>query len=86
MARKECPNCKEQVGVRTILCACGYHYPSEKVRADLLAEKNKPKAPSAGPGRKYCAGCKEIIGARCQLCPKCGYYYPEEKIRLDLLE
>lgn len=86
MARKTCPNCKEQVGVRTILCKCGYHYPSEKVRKDLLAAKTAPKGPSAGQGKKFCKGCKEVIGARCHLCPKCGYYYPEDKVRQDLLE
>ena len=83
---KSCPNCHASIGARTLLCHCGYHYPSEKMRPDLLAAKTAPSGPSAGQGRKFCAGCNEIIGARTQLCEHCGYHYPSQEVRKDLLE
>ena len=39
MPQKICSNCNNGVGVRTILCGCGYHFPSGEMRKDLLAEK-----------------------------------------------
>lgn len=83
---KSCPNCKAGIGARTLLCHCGYHYPSQKVRKDLLEAKTAPKGPSAGAGKKFCAGCNEIIGARTQLCDHCGYHYPSGEVRQDLLD
>lgn len=86
--KKNCPNCNTEIGARTQLCDCGYHYPSNEVRKDLLEEKEKKQSsnPSSGkPGIKYCVNCNTEIGVRTQLC-KCGWHYPSDALRLDLLE
>jgi len=85
--KKNCPNCKSEIGARTQLCECGYHYPSDKVRKDLLEEKNKEVSnPSTNrKGVKNCVNCNEEIGVRTHLC-KCGWHYPSGKLRPDLLD
>lgn len=75
--KKECPGCKELIGARTLLCGCGYHYPSGKIRKDLLKAKadevNFIKAhKTEGRGRKRCPKCDLIVGARVKTC-SCGF-------------
>jgi RNA polymerase subunit RPABC4/transcription elongation factor Spt4 len=74
--KKQCENCKEVIGARTLLCGhCGYHFPEGKVRKDLLEEKAKPKEAktyaSLGRGRKQCSNCDTIVGAVTKICPNC---------------
>ena len=76
--KKDCSNCNTEIGARSLLCdQCGYHYPSGKVRQDLLDEKNKPKEivtyDKGGRGRKTCPGCSVIVGAVTKTCPKCSF-------------
>jgi hypothetical protein len=76
--RKDCENCNTEIGSRSLLCdKCGYHYPSGKVRPDLLAEKNAPKEAAiykkGGRGRKQCPECNIFIGAVTKICPKCDF-------------
>ncbi len=88
MAKKSCPNCSAETGVRTHLCECGWHYVSKELRKDLLEEKKKkaePRDPSIKRGLKKCTNCGDGVGYRTQLC-KCGWYFPEAVIRKDLLE
>ena len=87
--KKTCPGCSTELGARTQLCGCGYHYPSKEVRIDLLEEKKKkaaPRDPSLKRGVKKCENCEAEIGYRTHLCKHCGWYYPEGVIRKDLLE
>lgn len=82
IGKKTCPNCDTEIGARTYLCKCGYHYPSGKVRedlliiqADFLREKMKPAVHTTeGRGRKKCPKCGVIVGVRTKTCP-CGYDY-----------
>lgn len=88
--KKNCPKCNTEIGARTQLCDCGYHYPSDKVRKDLLEEKEKKQQqlsnPSTGKkGVKICINCNAEIGGRTHLC-SCGWYYPTGELRKDLLE
>lgn len=86
--KKNCPNCNTEIGVRTQLCECGYHYPSNEVRKDLLEGKKKKQVASHSStkrGMKKCVNCGIEVGYRTQLC-ECGYHYLSEKIRKDLLE
>jgi len=85
--KKTCPNCNTEIGARTQLCGCGYHFLSEKVRKDLLEEKDAaPKTKehtSEGRGRKKCPECKVIVGVRTKICP-CGYdYAAHSKVRAE---
>jgi len=74
--KKDCPNCNTEIGCRTQLCNCGWHYPSGKVRADLLAQRpslvEKKVHTTAGRGRKQCPECPAIVGVRTQTC-ECGF-------------
>ena len=89
MAKKNCPNCDLMIGVRTILCSCGYHYPSKEVRQDLLEEKNnpKPKIPifyiEMGPCRKQCPSCNSIVMSREKVCLKCNFDFVSAKKEKD---
>lgn len=76
--KKDCKNCNTEIGARCLLCPeCGYHYPTEQVRQDLLKKQNKPKEiktfTAPGQGRKLCPGCKIYIGAVTKICPKCSF-------------
>ena len=87
--RKTCPECTTETGARTILCNCGYHFPTKEMRKDLLKEKKnhpvKKDGKTAGQGKKFCPSCTKKIGVRTSLC-KCGYHFPSKKVRKDLLE
>jgi hypothetical protein len=90
--KKNCPNCKIELGARTELCDCGWYYPEGKIRQDLMAKKkNKAEMKQASSssssvrrGIRKCVNCGAEIGYRTHLCD-CGWYYPEGKIRQDLL-
>ena len=76
--KKICPNCHIVTGARTMLCSCGYHFPTKKVRKDLLkAKKLITKGPKTydkeGKGRKRCPKCNTIIAAIYKKCIKCDY-------------
>ena len=76
--KKDCENCNTEIGARSLLCnKCGYHYPSGKVRQDLLEESLKPKEAAiytkGGRGRKTCPKCEVIVGAVTKTCPKCSF-------------
>ena len=87
--RKACPKCTTETGARTILCDCGYHFPTKEMRKDLLKEKKNPPikkdGKTAGQGKKFCPSCTKKIGVRTSLC-KCGYHFSSKKVRKDLLE
>lgn len=76
---KLCKGCGNEIGAPTQLCKiCGYHYPSGKIRQDLLnAVVEKVVKTYSGPGRgiKQCGNpkCKIYIGGRNAVCPKCGF-------------
>jgi hypothetical protein len=86
--KKTCPNCKKAIGVNTKLCKCGYHYPSNKIRPDLLAEKEKKAETKTykevGRGRKKCPKCSVIIGGNTQICI-CGFDFIVHKKEVDEL-
>lgn len=75
--KKNCPKCNNELGGRTHLCSCGYHYPSGKMRKDLLKKVITIKGPKVydteGQGRKKCPDCNTIQAAIYQKCAKCGY-------------
>ncbi len=80
--KKDCSNCKEEVGARLVLCECGYHFLEKKIRSDLLEAKNAPKDPrvvktydSVKQGRKSCLTCGTIVGSIAKICPKCNFDY-----------
>ena len=72
--KKTCPDCGTELGARTQLCKCGYHYPSNKVNKDLLAGKKEApkKKMTMGRGRKQCPDCNAVVGVRTTEC-KCGH-------------
>ena len=76
--KKDCPNCKAELGARTILCkSCAYYFPTKEIRKDLLEVKIAPKSPkfydTMGPGRKTCPSCKKIVIAIIKNCPECNF-------------
>jgi len=81
--KKDCPNCSTEIGARTQLCKCGYHYPSGKIRKDLLAAKVEPEKDKTysteGRGRKRCPGCNLIVGGRIDTCFSCGFDFVSAK-------
>lgn len=85
--RKDCPNCNTEIGARSSLCSCGYHFPTKEIRKDLLKEKNKIVVPkiytSLGQGRKKCPGCNIIIGGVTKKCPGCGFDFVSAKKEKD---
>lgn len=85
--KKNCPNCNTELGARTHLCGCGWHYPTQSIRKDLLEEK-KVIIPnqiydSLKQGRKKCPGCGVIIGATIKTCFKCGFDFIAAKKERD---
>ncbi len=87
---KVCPNCEKEIGGRTKLCSCGWYFPEEKLRKDLLDQKDKQKSAKENGkkgrrGIKICPNCEKKIGGRTKLC-SCGWYFPEGKLRTDLLQ
>lgn len=86
--KKTCPHCKKAIGINTKLCKCGYHYPSDKVRKDLLAEKEKKietkTYTKVGRGRKKCPKCSVIIGGNTKICI-CGFDFMANKKEVDEL-
>jgi len=82
--KKNCPNCNTESGVRTQLCdKCGWYYPEEKVRQDLLdAQVKEVLGPvyydKEGQGRKKCPGCSKIVGCRLKQC-YCGFDFAAAK-------
>lgn len=85
--RKDCPNCNTEIGARSHLCSCGYHFPSGEIRKDLLKSKQEPTASKTyneeGRGRKKCPGCEIIIGGVTKICHKCGFDFISAKKDLD---
>ena len=75
--KKNCPKCNIELGARTQLCSCGYHFPSNKMRKDLLKKTITTKEPKVydteGQGRKKCPDCGTIQAAIYQKCIKCGF-------------
>ena len=75
LGKKDCPNCNTEIGGRTHLCNCGWHFSTKEMRKDLLKEKLKVKKEKiyteAGAGRKTCPTCGNIVGARTMICSKC---------------
>ncbi len=77
--RKDCSNCKAEIGARCHLCPeCGFHFSEGEIRLDLLEEKkNKAAAPvfydKPGRGRKECPGCSKIVGGVTKTCPGCSF-------------
>ncbi len=84
--KKDCPNCNTELGGRTLLCSCGYHFLSKKMRPDLLEEK-KVEGSRVKDGamacKKICPNCKIIISANSHLCD-CGHHFPSGEMRPDL--
>jgi hypothetical protein len=76
--KKNCPNCGAELGARTHLCECGYHFPSQRIRKDLLEareeEAKKGDKKVLGRGRKQCPNCQKIVGVRTRVC-ECGYNF-----------
>jgi len=87
--KKDCPNCNKEIDARTQLCKCGYHFPSKKIRKDLLEEKNKlivsKTNSSKRQGKKDCPNCNKEIAAATRLC-ECGYHFPSGEVKKELLE
>ncbi len=85
--KKTCPNCNTEIGARTHLCDCGWHYPTQSIRKDLLKEK-KAIIPNQiytflKQGRKKCPGCNIIIGATTKICFKCNFDFVAAKKEKD---
>ena len=74
--KKECPNCKESVGVRTSICGCSYSFNERKI---VVVEVKKITDPSM-KGQKICSNCNEKIGARSKVCKLCNYDFEKKEI------
>ncbi len=85
--RKDCPNCNTEVGARSYLCDCGYHFPSGEIRKDLLKVKVTPTGPKVykelGKGRKKCPSCNIIIAGIVKNCHKCNFDFISAKKEKD---
>lgn len=81
--KKDCPNCKEEIGARCNICPlCGYQFSTGEIRKDLIKDKKDltPKTyTSLGRGRKKCPGCEKIIGGVTKICPKCNFDFVSAK-------
>ncbi len=84
--KKDCPNCNKELGARTNLCSCGYHFPTKEVRLDLLEEKKNTVVSKVnkiydtpGKGRKTCPSCNIIVASIIKVCFKCNFDFVAEK-------
>ncbi len=82
--RKDCSHCNTEIGARCHLCPeCGFYFPENKIRLDLLEEKNKPAAvifyDKPGRGRKTCPDCSKIMGGTTKRCPGCDFDFISAK-------
>lgn len=82
--KKDCPNCKQEIGARCLVCPeCGYHYESKTIRKDLLKNKDEKKEISVftegGKGKKECPSCHVFVGAVTKICPKCDHDFSSAK-------
>ena len=75
--KKNCVNCNTELGARTQLCSCGYHFPSGEMKKDLLQKivitKEQKIYDTEGQGRKKCPECDTIQAAIYKKCVKCNY-------------
>lgn len=87
--RKDCPNCKTEIGARSHLCDCGYYFPSKEIRKDLLKARVVPTGPKTykelGRGRKLCPGCGIILGGVTKICHKCNFDFTSAKKEKDII-
>jgi len=79
--RKQCPECKEYVGVRNTDCKCGHMFTST-----LKKGKKKPTIKTkGGPGLKHCENCDQYISIGCKKCPSCSHKFviipKEERVK-----
>ena len=87
--RKLCPECNKELGTRTILCNCRYHFPTKEIRLDLLEEKKKRTSDTnkvydeIGQGRKTCPSCNLIIAAVIKNCFNCNFDFLAAKKERD---
>ena len=88
--KKNCPKCSTELGARTQLCDCGWYFPEEKLREDLLKSKAAEEKDSSDPtyydkegrGRKRCPDCDKIVGGRLEKC-YCGFDFVAAKENKD---
>lgn len=67
--KKSCPQCKDIVGVRTFVCACGYNFkPGVEKKTQVYQSQGLSR------GKKKCPDCNEIVAARTSLC-NCGHVF-----------
>ena len=87
--RKDCPNCNTEIGARSHLCSCGYHFPSGESRKNLLTEQKVPTGPKTyqelDRGRKKCPGCDIILGGVTKICHKCNFDFALAKKEKDII-
>lgn len=64
--RKQCPACKQYVGNRNTVCACGHAFPPPG------SASNEPKVVTTyeegGLGKKKCPACQKFVGIRVRVC------------------
>ena len=84
--RKDCPNCNTEIGARSHVCSCGYHFPSGEIRKDLI-KSTEPVGPKTykelGRGRKQCPDCDIILGGVTKICHKCNFDFVLAKKEKD---
>jgi hypothetical protein len=65
--RKQCSSCNAFIGVRTLVCSCGFEFSAFK--EEKVIERKTSNEPSRG--RKECPSCKFFVGVRTRVC-SCG--------------
>ena len=84
---KTCPNCSKEIHIKTLLCKCGWHFPSNSLNLKMLEDKENKTVKiydKKGIGRKECPNCGVIVGGITKNCPKCNFDFilaKENKIK-----
>jgi RNA polymerase subunit RPABC4/transcription elongation factor Spt4 len=85
--KKNCPNCKEEVGARVLQCNCKYHFFQKKILLEMIyVPIEKKDYSSEGKGRKKCPQCTNIVGVRTIVCPKCNYNFFSAKEEIVVIK